>query len=156
VTEAWAGAGTLEALEHWSVLRAESGEFDAPTRSPYRTSMRFRLLLTSAGLILGMISFPGLSAAQSAPTTTDSLIRVQLEVVPLPQSALGPWQASHILSNPLSSNTCPMPVLTWDRRSEVGLSMPNLFLTDADRDTSVPMPTLRSSCSNPLGPDRTP
>lgn|GEM_PF-3695352 len=112
-----------------------------------------RPLLTSAGLAFGIVVLPRVSGAQTAPTPTDSLIRVQLEVVPLPVSPRAQWTLaqSQIYIVPVSALNCPMPVLGGEKSRDSGI------VTGLEPGApAVPMPgagaRAGSYCTNPLKP----
>lgn len=115
--------------------------------------MRFRPLLTSAGLAFGILVIPRVSAAQTAPTPTDSLIRLQLKVVPLPVPPRAQWTLpqTQIYIVPAPSMNCPMPVAGGDKSADGGIVAGSTPGTPA-----VPMPgagaRAGSFCTNPLRP----
>lgn len=132
---------------------AEGQEFDAPPRSSYRMSMPSRHFLLSAGFALGILVLPRVGHAQAAPTPTDSLIRVQLEVVPLPVRPGAQWTLAQtqVYIVPVSSLNCPMPVASGEKSMDTGTVT---GLTPGA--PAVPMPGARaragSYCTNPLRP----
>ena len=89
--------------------------------------------------------------AQTAPTPTDSLIRVQLEVVPFPASPLAPRTAISVFIVPATSLNCPMPVAGGNATADSAMAV-----VPAPGAPAVPMPGAGarggSYCTNPLRP----
>lgn len=127
--------------------------FDAPNGSSYSIGMRSHRFLTSAGIALGIFLFPSVGAAQTAPMPTDSLIRMQLEVIPLPVSPRAQWTLPQfqISIAPVPSKSCPMPVLGGEKSGDS-----EMVTVPTPGSPAVPMPgagaRVGSYCTNPLRP----
>ncbi len=124
--------------------------------------MRVRLIAASIGISVGIVLSPRVSEAQAAPTPSDSLIGVQLEVVPFPVFPRGSWTLTPETGRSLPprvtasvpSKNCPMPVATGDSSGDAASKV--RIPTGTGKSAPTAMPTQRSTCSNPLGPERTP